>query len=84
MTRDVERNYPIPEFVAKLRRLADALEPGAMTPVTSAMTPGTAVTRSATGATRRRTAAMTEGTDETWRPRIGTATPTTVTGGARS
>lgn len=28
MTRDVERNYPIPEFVAKLRRLADALESG--------------------------------------------------------
>ena len=28
MTRDVERNYPISEFVAKLRRLADALESG--------------------------------------------------------
>ena len=28
MTRDVEANYPIPEFVAKLRRLADALEAG--------------------------------------------------------
>jgi len=28
MTRDVERNYPIPKFVAKLRRLADALEAG--------------------------------------------------------
>lgn len=28
MTRDVERNYPIPQFAAKLRRLADALEAG--------------------------------------------------------
>ena len=28
MSRDVERNYPIPQFVAKLRRLADALEAG--------------------------------------------------------
>ena len=28
MTRDVERNYPVPKFVAKLRRLADALEKG--------------------------------------------------------
>ena len=28
MTRDIERDYPIPEFVAKLRRLADALESG--------------------------------------------------------
>ena len=28
MTRDLERNYPIPQFVAKLRRLADALEKG--------------------------------------------------------
>lgn len=28
MTRDVERNYPLPQFVAKLRRLADALEKG--------------------------------------------------------
>ena len=28
MTRDVERNYPIADFVAKLRRLADALESG--------------------------------------------------------
>ena len=27
-SRDVERNYPIPEFAAKLRRLADALEAG--------------------------------------------------------
>ncbi len=26
--RDVERNYSIPEFAAKLRRLADALETG--------------------------------------------------------
>jgi amphi-Trp domain-containing protein len=25
-TRDVERNYSVPEFAAKLRRLADALE----------------------------------------------------------
>lgn len=28
MTRDVERNYSVPEFAAKLRRLADALEAG--------------------------------------------------------
>lgn len=28
MSRDVERNYPVNEFVAKLRRLADALESG--------------------------------------------------------
>ncbi len=27
-SRDVERNYSIPEFAAKLRRLADALEAG--------------------------------------------------------
>lgn len=26
--RDVERNYPVPAFAAKLRRLADALESG--------------------------------------------------------
>ncbi len=26
--RDIEKNYPLPEFVAKLRRLADALEAG--------------------------------------------------------
>lgn len=26
--RDVEKDYPLPEFVAKLRRLADALESG--------------------------------------------------------
>lgn len=26
--RDVEKTYPIPEFVAKLRRLADCLEHG--------------------------------------------------------
>ena len=26
--RDIEKSYPIPEFVAKLRRLADALENG--------------------------------------------------------
>lgn len=26
--RDVERNYTVPEFAAKLRRLADALETG--------------------------------------------------------
>lgn len=26
--RDVERDYPVSEFVAKLRRLADALESG--------------------------------------------------------
>ena len=28
VTRDVERGYPLSEFVAKLRRLADALESG--------------------------------------------------------
>ena len=28
MTRDVERHYLVPEFAAKLRRLADALETG--------------------------------------------------------
>ncbi len=26
--RDVEKIYPLPEFIAKLRRLADALEQG--------------------------------------------------------
>jgi len=26
--RDIEADYPMPEFVAKLRRLADALESG--------------------------------------------------------
>jgi len=26
--RDVEKNYPLPDFIAKLRRLADALEQG--------------------------------------------------------
>ena len=26
--RDVENTYPLPEFIAKLRRLADALEQG--------------------------------------------------------
>jgi amphi-Trp domain-containing protein len=26
--RDVEKAYPLPEFIAKLRRLADALERG--------------------------------------------------------
>jgi amphi-Trp domain-containing protein len=26
--RDVEKNYPIADFIAKLRRLADALEDG--------------------------------------------------------
>ena len=26
--RDIERNYTVPEFAAKLRRLADALESG--------------------------------------------------------
>ena len=26
--RDVEKTYPLPEFIAKLRRLADALESG--------------------------------------------------------
>ena len=26
--RDIEKNYPLPEFVDKLRRLADALEKG--------------------------------------------------------
>jgi amphi-Trp domain-containing protein len=28
MSRDVEKNYSVPEFAAKLRRLADALESG--------------------------------------------------------
>lgn len=26
--RDIEKDYPIPEFIEKLRRLADALEQG--------------------------------------------------------
>ena len=26
--RDIEKDYPLPEFIAKLRRLADALENG--------------------------------------------------------
>lgn len=26
--RDLEKTYPLPEFIAKLRRLADALESG--------------------------------------------------------
>ncbi|OZA30275.1 MAG: amphi-Trp domain-containing protein [Hydrogenophilales bacterium 17-61-9] len=26
--RDVEKTYPLPDFIAKLRRLADALEQG--------------------------------------------------------
>ncbi|MEQ1890873.1 MAG: amphi-Trp domain-containing protein [Alphaproteobacteria bacterium] len=26
--RDVEKNYPLPDFISKLRRLADALEQG--------------------------------------------------------
>lgn len=26
--RDIEKNYPMPEFVEKLRRLADAIENG--------------------------------------------------------
>ena len=26
--RDVEKSYPIPDFISKLRRLADALEQG--------------------------------------------------------
>ncbi len=26
--RDIEKDYPLPDFVAKLRRLADALEQG--------------------------------------------------------
>ncbi len=26
--RDIERDYPLPEFIAKLRRLADDLEKG--------------------------------------------------------
>jgi len=26
LERDIEKTYPLPEFVAKLRRLADALE----------------------------------------------------------
>jgi hypothetical protein len=27
-TRDIEKDYPLPQFIAKLRRLADALEEG--------------------------------------------------------
>jgi amphi-Trp domain-containing protein len=27
-TRDIEKDYPLPDFVAKLRRLADAIERG--------------------------------------------------------
>lgn len=27
-SRDVEKDYPLPEFIEKLRRLADALEAG--------------------------------------------------------
>ena len=27
-TRDIEKDYPLPQFVEKLRRLADALEKG--------------------------------------------------------
>lgn len=27
-SRDIEKTYPLPEFIAKLRRLADALEAG--------------------------------------------------------
>ena len=26
--RDIDKNYPLPDFIAKLRRLADALESG--------------------------------------------------------
>lgn len=26
--RDIEKDYPLPDFIAKLRRLADALETG--------------------------------------------------------
>jgi amphi-Trp domain-containing protein len=26
--RDIEKSYPLPDFIAKLRRLADALETG--------------------------------------------------------
>jgi amphi-Trp domain-containing protein len=26
--RDIEKSYPLPEFIAKLRRLADSLEKG--------------------------------------------------------
>lgn len=28
LERDIEKTYPLPEFIAKLRRLADALEGG--------------------------------------------------------
>ncbi len=28
LERDIEKTYPVPEFIAKLRRLADALEGG--------------------------------------------------------
>ena len=27
-SRDVEKDYPLPDFIAKLRRLADSLESG--------------------------------------------------------
>jgi amphi-Trp domain-containing protein len=27
-SRDIEKDYPLPDFIAKLRRLADALESG--------------------------------------------------------
>lgn len=27
-SRDIEKQYPLPQFIAKLRRLADALETG--------------------------------------------------------
>ena len=27
-SRDIEKTYPLPDFIAKLRRLADALEQG--------------------------------------------------------
>ncbi|MDP2358493.1 MAG: amphi-Trp domain-containing protein [Beijerinckiaceae bacterium] len=28
LTRDIEKDYPLPQFIEKLRRLADALENG--------------------------------------------------------
>ncbi len=28
LERDIEKTYPLPDFIAKLRRLADALEQG--------------------------------------------------------
>ena len=34
--RDIEKNYPLPDFIDKLRRLADALESGSRFEITIA------------------------------------------------